>query len=449
MDVLKPTAMDLDEVEAPPDPLQVAFDAASEAADPSAAYLEILVAPTPPEGLTEAGARAKEECVYRLAERDAAAGRFQDVAALLQRAAPFFGAVAKAKVAKIVRRLLDIVAGSAETLDLQADLCNEVVAWCLREKRTFLRQRVEGRLVAIDFERGRYDAALALVTKLLRELKKLDDKQMLVETHLLESRIHGAVQNVPKAKAALTAARANGNAVYVGPRLQAELDEMSGSLHCEECDYHTAHSYFLEAYEAYDGLDAAAPATRCLKHMLLCQILQEPEAGSARSADAALDAATAAATSQQYVKYAGPDLDSMADVAKAAKARSLAAFETCAATYGPQLQGDLLIKHHLDLLYDRILETNLARIIEPFSCVEIARVAELIALPRPKVEKKLAQMILDKKLRGVLAQGEGMLILHAETDEDPTHADALGVIKNMAEVVESLFHRARALDAVA
>lgn len=139
----------------------------------------------------------------------------------------------------------------------------------------------------------------------------------------------------------------------------------------------------------------------------------------------------------------------MADVAKAAKARSLAAFETCAATYGPQLQGDLLIKHHLDLLYDRILETNLARIIEPFSCVEIARVAELIALPRPKVEKKLAQMILDKKLRGVLAQGEGMLILHAETDEDPTHADALGVIKNMAEVVESLFHRARALDAVA
>ena len=168
---------------------------------------------------------------------------------------------------------------------------------------------------------------------------------------------------MPKAKAALTAARTNGNAVYVGPRLQAELDEMSGSLHCEEQDYHTAHSYFLEAYEAYDTLpDREADATRCLKYMLLCQILQEPLKGSARGADALLDAATAAATSAQYVKYAGPNLDSMAAVA--ARPRSLAQFEACTAKYGAQLRSDLLIAHHLDLLYDRILEKNLGRIIE-------------------------------------------------------------------------------------
>ena len=106
-----------------------------------------------------------------------------------------------------------------------------------------------------------------------------------------------------------------------------------------------------------------------------------------------------------------------------------------------------LIKHHLGLLYDRILETNLARIIEPFSRVEIARVAELIALPRPKVERKLAQMILDKKLGGVLAQGEGLLILHEGEAEDASRDATLGVIKNMSDVVESLFQRARALEA--
>ena len=77
---------------------------------------------------------------------------------------------------------------------------------------------------------------------------------------------------------------------------------------------------------------------------------------------------------------------------------------------------------------------------------EIDRVAELIALPKPKVEKKLAQMILDKKLTGVLAQGEGRLMLHTEPNEDPTYEASLAVIKNTADVVESLFGRAEALD---
>merc|ERR1719240_1690096 len=377
MDALQATAMDLDDAaEAPPDPLEVAFEAAANASDPGAAYLAVLT--DAEHALTEAGARAKEQCVYKLAERDSKNKNFGDVAVLLERAAPFFGQVAKAKVAKIVRKLLDIVAAHADTLDLHAELCLKVVAWCRAEKRTFLRQSVEARLVQIDFERARYDDALSLVTRLLRELKQLDDKQMLVETHLVEAKI------------------------------QAELDEMSGSLHCEEQDYHTAHSYFLEAYEAYDTLpDRESDATRCLKYMLLCQILQEPLKGSARGADALLDAATAAATSAQYVKYAGPNLDSMAAVARAAKARSLAQFEACTAKYGAQLRSDLLIAHHLDLLYDRILEKN---------------------------------------LRGVLAQGEGQLILHAELAGDATHDGALDVIRNVSDVVESLFARAKALD---
>jgi 26S proteasome regulatory subunit N6 len=48
---------------------------------------------------------------------------------------------------------------------------------------------------------------------------------------------------------------------------------MSGTLHCEEADYDTAYSYFLEAYEAYDSLEDKVSATRCLKYMLLCRIL--------------------------------------------------------------------------------------------------------------------------------------------------------------------------------
>jgi hypothetical protein len=215
----------------------------------------------------------KERAIYDLTRAYCNTHQYKAVVPLLKET-HFFSQVTKAKCARVVRAVLDMVCLEApQQLEMQADICKNIIEWCRREKRTFLRQRVEAKLAAIWVDEKDFGAALLIVDDLLPELKKLDDKQLLVEIHLLEAKVHFGLRNTPKSKAALTASRTCANSIYVSPSLQATIDNMSGILHCEEEDYDTAHSYFLEAFEQLDQLNDTERAVPCLKYMMLCRIL--------------------------------------------------------------------------------------------------------------------------------------------------------------------------------
>lgn len=64
-------------------------------------------------------------------------------------------------------------------------------------------------------------------------------------------------------------------------------------------------------------------------------------------------------TGRQGVKYAGKDIEAMSAIASAASSRSLKAFESTTLRYPHELQDDLLIKHHLHILHEQLLESNL------------------------------------------------------------------------------------------
>lgn len=57
----------------------------------------------------------------------------------------------------------------------------------------YLRQRLQARLAAIQLSQGKYDESIRGIEILMREVKQLDDKQLLVELHLVESQIHHKV----------------------------------------------------------------------------------------------------------------------------------------------------------------------------------------------------------------------------------------------------------------
>ncbi|KAG6549751.1 hypothetical protein Mapa_008731 [Marchantia paleacea] len=371
--------------------------------------------------------RVKEQCIAALSDLLSQQKRGEELRGLLTDLRPFFSFIPKAKTAKIVRGIIDAVAKIPGTSDLQISLCKEMVEWTRAEKRTFLRQRVEARLASLLMESKEYQEALLLLTNLVREVRRLDDKLLLVDIDLLESKLHFSLRNLPKAKAALTAARTAANAIYVPPAQQGTIDLQSGILHAEEKDYKTAFSYFFEAFEAFNALDDPR-AVFSLKYMLLCKIMTN----SAEDVGGLI-------SSKAGLKYTGVELDAMKAVAEAYGKRSLKDFEEALNTYREQLEEDPIVHRHLSALYDTLLEQNLCRLIEPFSRVEISHISELIGLPMDAVEKKLSQMILDKKFAGTLDQGAGCLIIFDDAKPDGIYPATLDTITNISKVVDSLY----------
>ncbi|GAA6063938.1 hypothetical protein JCM10212_002136 [Sporobolomyces blumeae] len=393
------------------------------------AYQAILAQPAGPRD--EELLRDKEQAVLSLGRIYRDQQNADKLASVVRDSRPLVQHLAKAKTAKMIRTLLDYFEPIPNSTKVQIDATKESAEWAKGEKRIFLKQNLETRLVGLYIENQNYKEALALINSLLRELKRLDDKMILTEVHLLESRVNYALVNMPKAKAALTSARTAANSIYCPPLLQAQLDMQSGVLHAEEKDYKTGYSYFFEAFEGLSSQDDPK-AVSALKYMLLCKVML----GLSEDVDSI-------ATGKLAQKYAGADTDAMKKVAKAHADRSLSDFEELLRVNKKELSDDPIIRNHLSALYDTLLEQNLVRIIEPYSRVEIAHVAELVKQPVREVENKLSQMILDKVFHGILDQGAGCLIVFDEPEVDKAYDASLETIENVSKIVEQLFQRTR------
>ncbi|KAF9506651.1 hypothetical protein BS47DRAFT_387575 [Hydnum rufescens UP504] len=381
-----------------------------------ALYQQVLQAPKATDDIL----RDQESALIKLGQLYRDEKNAKSLAKVVKSSRGFMSNAAKAKTAKLIRTLIDYFSDIPGSEKVQIEVTQDNIEWARNEKRIFLKQSLEARLIALHLDTENYRPALALIDALLKELRRLDDKMILTEVHLLESRVYRGLNNFPKAKSSLTSARTAANAIYCPPPLQAQLDLQSGILHAEDKDYKTAYSYFFETFENLSAQDDPKALT-ALKYMLLCKImLNLPED------------VTSLLSIKLALRFAQlRDIESMRAVARAHQNRNLADFERALKDYREELSSDQTIRSHLAALYDTLLEQNLLRIVEPYSVVEIKYVAEVVGQGTAQVEAKLSQMILDKVLNGVLDQGNGCLIVFDEPEED--------TIGQIGKVVEALY----------
>lgn len=344
------------------------------------------------------------------------------------------GGFAKSKTAKIIKTLVEDFDSINNATDLQIQAIRESIEWAVENKLSFLRQQLQLKLSAKLYEKGSYQEGLKIITELLKEYKKLDDKSSLVEVQLVESQIFHALRNIPKSRAALTSARTSANSIYCPTILQAELDCQSGILNAEDKDYKTAFSYFYESFEGFNS-QGDSRAITVLKYMLLTKIMLN-----------LIDDVNTILNNKNAIKYQSRDIDAMKSIATAYSNRSLKEFETALVTYLSELRSDPIIKNHFNALYDNLLEQNLLKIIESYSVVELSHVSKTIGLNIQQVEGKLSQMILDKVFYGVLDQGNGWLIIYDQPRTDTSYEASLDLIKSLSGVVDLLYEKASSLN---
>lgn len=213
-------------------------------------YLQIIQLPANDDENTSKLVQNQESAILELGKIYQTEKHGEKISELIEQLKSVLGNFAKSKTAKIIKTLIEYIDEIPDSLDLSIKVTENCINWAVESKLTFLRQSLQLKLASLLHEKTQYQQGLKIITELLREYKKLDDKSSLVEVQLLESQIYHALRNIPKSRAALTSARTSANLIYCPTLLQAELDCQLGILNAEDKDYKTAFSYFLNLLRA-------------------------------------------------------------------------------------------------------------------------------------------------------------------------------------------------------
>jgi len=334
---------------------------------------------------------------------------------------------------KLTDKLIAKLKKRKELLDEIVKICEEITKFCDETNNISMKSKIQTRLAEVYYIHEHYAKALEICNKVIFDLKRYEDNLGLIQLLLLESKIHYVTNGISKSKAALTSVKTLVTKVYVEPKLQANIDMQAGILAAYEKDFNLAYSYFFEAFDVYNipNQKRRNKGLRAFQYMIMSKIVGDH-----------IEEVNNVVLSKQGKDYLGKEVDALRSIESAVKEKSIRLLKENIEKNQEYFK-DPIIRYHINNLHNDLLEKNLIKIIKPYSVVEIDFVAKSIGLNYQDVLNKLRQMILDKKINGILDQGKGSLIIYDVESSNPYLDKSIETFKNLEKVVEALDKKVR------
>jgi len=135
------------------------------------------------QSLSEQTIKLKEQIIQKLTEFYLK-HNVKQLLPFVTSASKVLGDFPKARQGKILKSVLDLTI--AQDSLMAVELCAYLIGWCTEEKRSYLRYRVQLRLAVLQLELSRFRDALDGVLGVMEEVRKADDKMLLVEIELVD-----------------------------------------------------------------------------------------------------------------------------------------------------------------------------------------------------------------------------------------------------------------------
>lgn len=130
--------------------------------------------------------------------------------------------------------------------------------------------------------------------------------------------------------------------------------------------------------------------------------------------------------------------EAMMKIAESQRNSSIIQFNQIINDYREVLNNDLLIRNHIDKLYNTLLESNIIKILSVYERVELSYVSNKLQLNIDIITAKISQMILNNKINGVLDQAKGLVLLgeQSELTNDDLYNESLNLVDELTKTID-------------
>ncbi|WUR02605.1 proteasome subunit RPN6 (RPN6) [Vairimorpha necatrix] len=332
--------------------------------------------------------------------------------------------ITTARITKIIKKIFDMVPCDFATLENMSKVLDDLIEWATKDNKNLLRLDLECKRIYVYIYVSKYHEALTRIKEIAKDLKKFDDKNNLIGLYVYESKAFYKIKNFNRAKSSLTAARALAVSTYCSYELQAQIDLFNGMYLCDERNYKTAFSYFLESIEGFTIDKKYDYACISLRYLILSKIISKNQNE--------IDTIFKNKNATRHVPDAVVQL--LIKIGKCCTERNLRLYLDLLNENKSLIENDEFMTSHLGYLYDILLENNILKIIESYSVIYLDFICKELNFEMNEIEKRVRKMILDKEINGILNHSDMSLILYDSKEDHSMEKDCLEQIKKLENI---------------